>query len=672
MQIPTKSKKASPANTNPRTATALLAALVVGAVGLAAPHFASGKPQKQKAGSKQSTVMKGLPATELSDDDAIVHALNRLGYGPKPGDVDYVKQVGLAKWIDQQLHPETLNDSPLDARLQKFPTLTMSSQQLEEQFPQPKQAAKREGVTVEEYRKQQQERIQQLRLLDPGASAQQNNALSQEGTPQEAAAQDGSAQAAGQPGSQPADMAAGQGQAPASAADANPAPMNLQNYDKIRVPQRVVAELSMAKVDRAIYSERQLYEQMVDFWFNHFNVFAGKGADRWLLTSYERDAIRPHAMGKFRDLLEATAKSPAMLFYLDNWQSADPEAAARLAQQQAQRRFYRPRVPFGFPLPAAAPNANPQQQQQQGKKQERGLNENYGRELMELHTLGVDGGYTQQDVVEVARAFTGWTIRTPLRDPEFWFNDRIHDAKPKMVMGHKIDAGGMKDGEEVLDLLARDPHTAQHISFEIAQHFVSDNPPDALVQRMAQTFQATDGDIRAVLHTMIYSPEFWSRDAYRAKVKTPFELVVSAARAIGADVNIPLPLVQWTNRIGEPLYACVPPTGYSTKAQDWVNTGALLNRLNYSLALASNRLRGTQSNVTGLLGTSDIDDPGAVLNRAIAVLLSDKASPETRQVLEKQLNDPQIVQASLDDPVRQVNAGVIAGLVLGAPEFQRR
>jgi uncharacterized protein (DUF1800 family) len=664
--IPTKSKKTSPANTNPRTATALLAALVVGAVGLAAPHFASGKPQKQKTGSKQSVVMKGLPATELSDDDAIVHALNRLGYGPKPGDVEYVKQVGLAKWIDQQLHPETLNDSPLDARLQKFPTLTMSSQQLEEQFPQPKQAAKREGITVEEYRKQQQERIQQLRLQDPAAAARQNNTLSQDGSAQDAG------QSAGQPAGQPADMAAGQGQAPTPAADANPAPMNLQNYDKIRVPQRVVAELSMAKVDRAIYSERQLYEQMVDFWFNHFNVFAGKGADRWLLTSYERDAIRPNAMGKFRDLLEATAKSPAMLFYLDNWQSADPDAAARLAQQQAQRRFYRPRGPFGFPLPPGDPNANPQQQQQQGKKQERGLNENYGRELMELHTLGVDGGYTQQDVVEVARAFTGWTIRTPLRDPEFWFNDRIHDAKPKMVMGRKIDAGGMKDGEEVLDLLARDPHTAQHISFEIAQHFVSDNPPDALVQRMAQTFQASDGDIRAVLHTMIYSPEFWSRDAYRAKVKTPFELVVSAARAIGADVNIPLPLVQWTNRIGEPLYACVPPTGYSTKAQDWVNTGALLNRLNYSLALASNRLRGTQSNVAGLLGTSDIDDPGAVLNRAIAVLLSDKASPETRQVLEKQLNDPQIVQASLDDPVRQVNAGVIAGLVLGAPEFQRR
>jgi uncharacterized protein (DUF1800 family) len=660
---PKKTAKPKVAKTNPRTAAAILTALAVGSLALAAPHFAVGKEQKQKA-VKQSAVMKGLPATGLSDDDAIVHALNRLGYGPRPGDVEYVKQIGLAKWIDQQLHPQDLDDSELEARLQKFPTLTMSSTQLEEQFPQVKKAAKLEGVSVQEYRKEQQQKVQQLRMQD-----QANGGDAQTDT----SSQDGAAQSAGQVTDQGADQPNGQtaGQAAAQPANDNPPAMNLNNYDKIRVPQRVVAELAMAKVDRAIYSERQLYEQMVDFWFNHFNVFAGKGADRWLLTSYERDAIRPHAMGKFRDLLEATAKSPAMLFYLDNWQSADPDAAARLAQQQAMRRggFYRP-GPFGFPFPPPNPNANPQQQQ--GKKQTRGLNENYGRELMELHTLGVDGGYTQQDVTEVAKVFTGWTIRTPLRDPQFFFDDRIHDPKPKMVMGHKIDAGGMRDGEEVLDLLARDPHTAQHISFEIAQHFVSDNPPDALVQRMAQTYQATDGDIRAVLHTMIYSPEFWSADAYRAKVKTPFEFVVSAARAINADVNIPLPLVQWTNRIGEPLYGCVPPTGYSSKASDWVNTGALLNRLNYSLTLASNRLRGTQSDAWTLLGTTDADDSEAVLNRAIAVLLSDRASPETRQVLEKQMNDPQVLQASLDDPVREVNVGVIAGLVLGTPEFQRR
>ena len=369
----------------------------------------------------------------------------------------------------------------------------------------------------------------------------------------------------------------------------------MMNYQNIYTPQRVVAELAMAKTDRAIYSERQLYEQMVDFWFNHFNVYAGKGQDRWLLTSYERDAIRPHAMGKFRDLLEATAKSPAMLFYLDNWQSVDPDAWARLQEEQQMRRAGRGRF-FGGPMPGA--NGNPNAA---NKKQERGLNENYGRELMELHTLGVDGGYTQQDVINVARAFTGWSIRQPQRNPEFFFDARLHDDKPKEVLGQTISGGGMKDGEEVLDLLARDPHTAHHLSFEIAQHFVSDNPPAALVDRMAATYLETDGDIRAVLHTMIYSPEFWSRDAYRAKIKTPFELVVSAARAVGADVDIPLPLVQWVGRIGEPLYQCQPPTGYSSKADAWVNTGALLNRLNYTLTLASNHVRGTTVDTATLL-----------------------------------------------------------------------
>ena len=439
----------------------------------------------------------------------------------------------------------------------------------------------------------------------------------------------------------------------------------MMDYPQMYTPQRIVAELSMAKVDRAVYSERQLYEQMVDFWFNHFNVFAGKGLDRWMLTSYERDAIRPHAMGKFRDLLEATAKSPAMLFYLDNWQSVDPAAWARLQEERNMRP--RRRVFFGGLPPGPPPNANAK-----NKKQERGLNENYGREIMELHTLGVDGGYTQKDVTEVARAFTGWTIRTPQQNPEFWFNDQLHDDKPKMVLGHKINAGGTKDGEEVIDILARDPHTAHHLSLEIARHFVSDNPPDALVERMTQTYLATDGDIRAVLQAMIYSPEFWSHDVYRAKIKTPFELVVSAARAVNADVSVPLPMVQWTARIGEPLYQCQPPTGYSDKAADWVNTGALLNRLNYSLTLAGGRMRGTHVEVATAIGTNGSDDPQAVLDQAIASLLSGEVSPETRQTLEKRMSDPQILQASLDDPVKQVNQGMVAGLVLGAPEFQRR
>jgi uncharacterized protein (DUF1800 family) len=452
------------------------------------------------------------------------------------------------------------------------------------------------------------------------------------------------------------------------------------NYEKIRTPQRIVAELSMAKMTRAVYSERQLQEQMVDFWYNHFNVYAAKGADRWLITEYERDAIRPYAMGKFRDLLGATAKSPAMLFFLDNWLSADPAAWQKVQQEQQERRqmrggtfgggpFGMPRVPQGRP----APNGNPNDPNANAKqKQERGLNENYGRELMELHTLGVDGGYTQDDVINVAKAFTGWSIKQPRRDPEFFFDDRIHDNSVKTVLGHEIHEGGMKDGEEVLDILARDPHTARHISFELAQRFVSDKPPDALVDRMAQTFLKSDGDIREVLHTMIYSPEFWSKEAYRAKIKTPFELVASATRAVGAEVAIPLMLVQWTSRIGQPLYQCEPPTGYSDKADAWVNTGALLSRMNFSLALTSNRLRGAQVNIDSLFGSDTAANPHATLDHAIQVLLSGPASRQTRDTLEKQLDDPQILQASLDDPVKQVNAAMIAGLVLGSPEFQRQ
>jgi uncharacterized protein (DUF1800 family) len=300
------------------------------------------------------------------------------------------------------------------------------------------------------------------------------------------------------------------------------------------------------------------------------------------------------------------------------------------------------------------------------------LNENYGRELMELHTLGVDGGYTQDDVINVAKAFTGWTMKQPRRDPEFFFDERIHDNSTKIVLGHKIHAGGMKDGEEVLDILARDPHTAHHISSELAQRFVSDNPPDALVDRMTQTFLKSDGDIRAVLHTMIYSPEFWSKDSYRAKIKTPFELVVSATRAVGADTEVPLMLVQWTTRIGEPLYQCEPPTGFSDKADAWVSTGSLLNRMNFSLALTSSRLRGVLVDIATLLDSQGSTDPEAMLDRSIQTFLGGQISAESRETLEKQLNDPQILQATLGDPVKQINAAMIAGLVLGSPEFQRR
>jgi len=643
--------------------TGLAALLILSLLALVAPYMSAAKDKKNKAAETPKTI-KGLPVHDLTEDEAILQALNRLSFGPRPGDLERVKEIGLPKWIDQQLDPDSIVDSALEARLDRFPTLKMSSTKLLDEFPQPQVAARREGVSVEEYRKEQQKaRLQ--------GAAQAGSAAGDDSNPM-----NGQIQAKFENMDSDAAPAMDKAKGKAEGGFGN----QMFNYTALHTPPRIVAELSMAKMTRAVYSERQLQEEMVDFWFNHFNVFAAKGADRWLITSYERDAIRPHAMGKFRDLLEATAKSPAMMFFLDNWLSVDPAAWARLQQEQQERRemrqkrgfgggpFGRPRFPQG---PATPANGNPNDPNAKGK-QERGLNENYGRELMELHTLGVDGGYSQQDVINVAKAFTGWTIREPRRDPEFFFNDRLHDRSPKTVLGRKIHADGIKDGEEVLDLLARDPHTAHHISFEIAQRFVADDPPAPLVDRMAQTFLKSDGDIREVLRTMIYSPEFWSRDVYRAKIKTPFELVVSATRAVGAEVEVPFLLVQWTNRIGEPLYQCEPPTGYSSKAEAWVNTGALLNRMNFSLALTANRLRGVQVDVEALLDGRAAADPHATLDRAVHELLGGQLSPQTRETLEAQLSDPQILQASLDDPVKKVNAAMIAGLVLGSPEFQRR
>jgi len=341
--------------------------------------------------------------------------------------------------------------------------------------------------------------------------------------------------------------------------------------------------------------------------------------------------------------------------------SADPLAARRLAQQRSMRQQMRRR----FPAPQQNPQANK-------KKQGRGLNENYGRELMELHTLGVDGGYTQKDVTEVARAFTGWTIEKPREIPQFKFDERIHDPDPKVVLGKKIHAGGMKDGEQVIELLAKHPNTAKFISTKLARRFVCDNPPPALVARMTDTFRKSHGDIRDVLHTMIYSPEFWSRVAHRAKIKTPFEFVASTVRALGTDVDTTMPLVQWVGRIGEPLYQCQPPAGYSDKSEVWVNAGALLNRLNFSLALAGNKVRGSRTDASALLGPSSSTDGKEILDRAVQLFLGGHAGPATIETLQKQLQDPQVTRARLDDPGKAADLGVITGLVLGAPEFQRR
>jgi uncharacterized protein (DUF1800 family) len=609
----------------------LTAGLLVVSLQPEAAAFPADKPKPDPA-------LKGLPVTELSAGEAILHALNRLAYGPRPGDVERVRQMGLAKWIDQQLSPQSIDDRGLDARLSSLPTLRMTTADLIRHYPRAKQAAKQAGQDSK-----RQPAGREAAGAQPGA---------------EAAPPDSDAAS---PMKQASLNAPTPGLAQRGAVGLDPNAVPRAIADDSKRPQRVVEELAMAKVARAVYSDRQLQQVMDDFWFNHFNVYAAKGEDRYYLTSYERDVIEPHALGKFKDLVVGTAESPAMLFYLDNFLSADPRAAERLAGARAARRMR------GNPRRLAPRNPQPAK-----KRQQRGLNENYGRELMELHTLGVDGGYTQKDVTEVARCFTGWTIEKPRENPQFVFDERLHDPDKKVVLGKTIHAGGMKDGERVIDLLVRNPTTAKFVASKLARRFVADTPPPALVARMADTFRSKDGDIRAVLRTMVYSPEFWTREAYRAKIKTPFEYVVSAARALGTDVDTPMPLVEWIARIGEPLYQCQPPTGYPDKAEAWVNAGALLNRLNFSLALAGNKVRGSRTDAPAVLGMSSATDGKQILERALEVFLGGQAAPSTVETLEKQLADPQVMQAKFDDPARPPDLGMVTGLVLGAPEFQRR
>lgn len=332
-------------------------------------------------------------------------------------------------------------------------------------------------------------------------------------------------------------------------------------------PRYVILELQQARLLRAVYSQRQLYEVMVDFWTNHFNVFAAKGADRWLVTSYDRDTIRPHALGKFKDLLLATAQSPAMLFYLDNWLSVSPDAALRQRQTSAKP----------------------------GNRQ--GINENYARELLELHTLGVDGGYTQKDVEAVARCFTGWTIRRPRSEAEFRFEPRLHDRGEKVVLGTKIPAGGgIEDGKKVIDLLAQHPSTARFIATKLVRRFVADDPPASLVAKAAEVFRRGDGDIKSVLRAIVSAPAFYSSEAYHAKFKKPLEFVASTLRAVDAETDGGLPLLRYLARMGEPLFLLQPPTGYPDVGPSWISPDTLLTRLNFILDLTANRIPGTRVN----------------------------------------------------------------------------
>ncbi|HEV8346792.1 MAG TPA: DUF1800 domain-containing protein [Vicinamibacterales bacterium] len=516
-------------------------------------------------------------------DRAIVHVLNRIGFGPRPGDVEKVRTMGLDRYLELQRHPDRISDAAMIARLSELTTIGMSSREIAGKFALPALEAQRERK-----RNAKDDSPQTPRRKDP----EQERA------------------------------------------------------------SRVMLELSEQKMLRAIYSERQLQEVLTDFWFNHFNVDARKGPDRFMLTEYERETIRPHVLGKFRDLLEATAKSPAMLFYLDNWMSASPNGPDISSREMTMNRRGIARVrpqqqgtnaprsgALGVPAErvrgAGAPGVN------------KGLNENYGRELMELHTLGVDGGYTQKDVTEVARAFTGWTIENPRQGGGFMFNPRLHDTGEKVVLGHRLKSGGgISDGEQVLDILARHPSTARFIATKLARRFVSDTPPASLVDRAAARFRDTNGDLREVTRTILTSPEFLSPDAYRAKIKTPLEFVASAVRATSAEVRDASLLVRTMQQLGMPLYQCQPPTGYKDTADAWVNTGALVNRMNFAVSLTNNQLRGV-SVTTALVG----DDPQPVPRS----LVGDDLSDSTRATIAKATTPQQM-----------------AALTLGSPEFQRR
>jgi len=676
----------------------------------------------KKSKSKAAETAAAAPSAQIIEDDKrIVHALNRFTFGIRPGDVERVRTIGMDKWFDEQLHPEKIDDSAVEARLVPFRTLKMSTKEMVENFPPPQVLKAIENGrmsmpsdpgkrAVYESRMAAYQQSQQNKEDKGGAGANAGlNNLDQAAADMKPATE--SKTTAG-PKSSPAEMRLDPNDPPLTSeqrkqqkqredamyADLDsdlllqmppearykailkmsaeerldlaktykgPRAMQLvdgmkpeqrETVEAIVQPQAVLGELAEAKLLRAIYSDRQLEEVMSDFWFNHFNVFIGKGPDRYMINAYERDVIRPHAMGKFKDILAATAKSPAMLFYLDNWQSVGPDS--ELAVYGPQRRGAR-RGRFARPRP-------------QAKNRPSGLNENYAREIMELHTLGVDGGYTQKDVTELAKVLTGWSIEQPQLGGSFRFNERAHEPGAKYILGHKIGEHGEKEGEEMLDILAHHPATAKFISRKLAMRFVSDNPPQSLVDRMAETFMKKDGDTREVLRTLFHSPEFWAADAYRAKLKTPFEFVASAARVSGADIQNALPLVATLNRMGMPLYAMQPPTGYSMKAEAWVNSSALLNRMNFALQLGSGKLPGTSLDPQVLIQGPAPEDSVAALSALEQSILAGDVSAQTHAVMQKQLNDPQISQRKLDDMDKKPNYGAIAGLIMGSPEFQRR
>ncbi len=745
----------------------------------------------------QVLAKKKDPAADSSvnEQKRALHALNRLTFGPRPGDIQQVTAMGVDRWIDEQLHPEKISDSAVESRLTPFRTLHMSPKELNEEFPEngmikqimegkrqmPSDPVRRAIIEVQIARFQEKKAKKAEAVpavASASAAAAQAAAADGAKTPEELAAAaaataepadgdsmkamsgsssgDGMSAPAGDPSMAPKAEEKAEGKAEEKTeakSDFKVAPMDdvqarrredrlyadlkvqgmgiadlppEERYKKVMAmstedrlafadslrgagehlldgmeprqketlmamnnPQSVVlSELVQAKLLRAIYSDRQLEQVMTDFWFNHFNVFVGKGPEREFLTNYEQQVIRPRALGKFEDLLLATAKSPAMLFYLDNWMSVGPNS-----EQAAGPRHPGRYGPYGRYGPTAK------------RKQPTGLNENYGRELLELHTLSVNGGYSQRDVTEVAKVFTGWTIEKPYEGLGFRYDARMHEPGPKFVLGHKIKPHGEDEGREVLHLLATSPQTAHFISLKLAERFVSDDPPPALVDRMAKTFQKKKGDIREVLITLFHSPEFWSDSAYRAKVKTPLEFVASAVRATGANVDDAFPLSRQISNMGMPLYSAQPPTGYSMKAETWVSSSALLGRMNFALGLTNGKVRGVKVDAVQLAGGPPAPaDASAALSTLEAKLLAGDVSKQTHDSIIAQIQGPSkndgvalgvgggMQDSRPGDPrpgdsmahdgmrvpprkgtdMRGPDASTMAGLLLGSPEFQKR
>ncbi len=721
-------------------------------VSLAFP--ASGWPAATQTASPSGQPLARGQLQQLQDDQRILHALNRLTFGPRPGDIEAVRTLGLDRWLDEQLHPATLDEPALNTRLAQFPAMRMSSEELLARFPSnamirqandgkiavPDRGIERAVYENQMYRvaarKEAKEQKQPPAAAGSNAIALQGAALAEAErkqygaitTAQDAAGSPLMAKDSDQPSAgtdmaspRPAAATANSIQSDLGAveaalvssvialppaerlarvaalqpADAEAFFRSVRGPDRAALvagltaeqketmsalenPQRtVVDELLAERLTRDIYSGAQLQEVMTDFWLNHFNVFLHKNeATPYYLASYDRDVIRPRALGKFEDLLEATAHSPAMLLYLDNASSTGPDS---LAAQRARNKNAR--------NPAAA------------KKAPEGLNENYARELMELHTLGVNGGYSQADITQVARILTGWTVDRPQRGGSFRFEPNRHQPGVKKVMGKKFKENGEREGRDLLHFLATRPATAHFLSRQLAGRFVSDDPPAALVDRMAKTYLSSGGDIAAVLKTMLRSREFWSSGVYQVKVKTPLEYVVSAARAGNADVTNFQPLVSALRDMGMPVYGAVPPTGYKWDAADWVSTGALVARMNFALTLAANHFPGVamQWSPPQPSDASTGNRLEAEEARLETLLIPGGVSPSTRSAVLQQFAaqsasaipnapaplPPQAKPMHVSNPLKPQPRGaasspaerqdqLLAGLLLGSPEFQRR